>query len=124
MSFAIWMILVAALLPYLTVGLAKARAGGYDNAMPRDWSERLTGWHRRADWAHRNHFEAFPPFAAAVIVAILASVPAARLDLLAGAFVLCRVLYTAAYIANAPSLRSLLWFGGIVCVIALLVSAA
>ncbi len=123
MTFAIWMILAAALLPYLTVGIAKAKAGNYDNALPRDWSERLTGSQRRAEWAHRNHFEAFPPFAAAVILAILTNVPAGRLDLLAGVFVLCRVLYTAAYIANAPSLRSLLWFGGIVCVIALFVSA-
>jgi uncharacterized MAPEG superfamily protein len=59
MTFAYWMLLAAALLPYFTVGLAKS--GGFDNHAPRPDLENLTGWRRRADWAHRNHFEAFLP---------------------------------------------------------------
>jgi uncharacterized MAPEG superfamily protein len=124
MTLAEWMILVAALLPYLTVALAKGGASGYDNVTPRAWSQRLAGWRLRAEWAHRNHFEAFAPFAAAVIVAGLAHVKQGRIDLLAVLFVLFRVLYTAAYLANAATLRSLLWAGGLVCVIALFASGA
>ena len=89
MTFAYWMLLVAALLPYFTVGLAKS--GGFDNHAPRPSLEGLRGWRRRAVWAHQNHFEAFPAFAAAVIVAELVHAPQSRIDLLAGIFVLLRL---------------------------------
>src|ERR1700726_3708313 len=69
MTFAYWMLIAAAMMPYLTVALAKS-AGGIDNRAPRPSLERLSGWRQRADWAHRNHFEAFPPFASAVFLAI------------------------------------------------------
>jgi uncharacterized MAPEG superfamily protein len=75
------MLLAAALMPYVTVALAKS--GGFDNRTPRPSLENLTGWHRRAEWAHRNHFEAFPIFAAAVFVAELTHAPQGRIDLLA-----------------------------------------
>ena len=68
MTFAYWMLITAAMLPYLTIALAKS-AGGIDNRAPRPSLESLSGWRQRADWAHRNHFEAFPAFAAAVFVA-------------------------------------------------------
>jgi uncharacterized MAPEG superfamily protein len=119
MTFAYWMLLVAALLPYFTVGLAKS--GGFDNHAPRPSLERLAGWRRRADWAHRNHFEAFPAFAAAVIVAELAHAPQGRIDLLAGIFVLLRLLYTALYLADLAALRSIVWSLGILAVISLFV---
>lgn len=122
MTFAYWMVLVAALLPYVTVGFAKA--GGIDNRAPRESLDRLTGWRRRADWAHRNHFEAFAPFAAAVIIAHLAAVGQGRVDLLAGVFILCRIGYTAAYLADRPTLRSIIWTLGLGCVIALFALAA
>ena len=83
MTFANWMVLAAVLLPYLTVVLAKWTRG-IDNHAPRRSMEALTGWRRRADWAHRNHFEAFPAFAAAVIIAELAHGPQHRIDTLAG----------------------------------------
>jgi uncharacterized MAPEG superfamily protein len=118
-----WMILVAALLPYGTVAIAKA-SGDVDNRAPRLSEERLTGRAQRADWAHRNHFEAFAPFAAAVIVAQLAHAPQSRIDALAVAFVIARVGYTWAYLDDRASLRSLLWALGFACVIALFVLAA
>jgi uncharacterized MAPEG superfamily protein len=124
MNFGFWMILFAAVLPYVTVGLAKGGRSGYDNAVPRDWAERLSGWKRRAEWAHRNHFEAFAPFAAAVIVANLAHAPAGRIDLLAALFIVMRLLYTAAYLRDAATLRSLAWSGGFLCVILLFLIGA
>ena len=119
MTFAYWMLLVAALLPYFTVVLAKS--GGSDNHAPRMGLEQLTGWRRRADWAHRNHFEAFPAFAAAVLVAELAHAPQGRIDLLAGIFVLLRLVYTALYLADLATLRSIAWSLGILAVISLFV---
>ena len=123
MSFAYWMILAAALLPYLTVVGAKWSAR-IDNHAPRPAMERFTGWRQRADWAHRNHFESFPAFAAAVIVAELCKAPQARIDLLAGAYVVLRLVYTAMYLADLPGLRSLVWALGFVAVIWLFVLGA
>jgi len=122
MRFAFWMVLVAGVLPYVTTGLAKS--GGFDNRAPRDWVNSLSGWRRRADWAHRNHFEAFPLFAAAVLIATIAGAAPARIDWLAGAYVLFRVGYTGAYIADRPTLRSALWFGAVACVVGLFAAAA
>jgi uncharacterized MAPEG superfamily protein len=123
-TFGFWMILVAALLPYVTVGLAKGGRSGYDNTTPRAWADRLSGWKRRAEWAHRNHFEAFAPFAASVIVATLCHVPEGRISALSGAFIVFRVLHTAAYLADKATLRSVCWSGGFLCVIALFASGA
>src|SRR6059058_818827 len=108
MTFAYWMLLAAAMLPYLTIALAKS-AGGINNRAPRVGLESLSGWRKRADWAHRNHFEAFPAFAAAVFVAELTHAPQNRIDLLAGIFVLLRVIYTALYLADQATLRSVFW---------------
>ena len=123
MIFAYWMVLAAVFLPYLTVALAKA-PGGISNNMPRLGLEALSGWRQRADWAHRNHFEAFPPFAAAVIIAEISHLPQIRIDLLAGAFVVLRIVYTAMYIADRPTLRSIFWSLAFLCVLALLVCSA
>jgi uncharacterized MAPEG superfamily protein len=124
MTYAFWMILVAAVLPYLTVGTAKFAGGDYDNASPRIWSTTLTGWRARAYAAHQNHFEAFPPFAAAVIVATLAGASPPLVDRLAIAFVLLRVAYTAIYIRGNARLRSVAWTLGLICVVALFAAGA
>jgi uncharacterized MAPEG superfamily protein len=117
------MILVAILMPVLTTGIAKWGASGMDNNRPREWAESLSGWRRRADWAHRNHFEALPGFAAAVLVATVAHAPAGAANVLAGCWVIFRVGYTACYITDRASLRSLMWFGAILCVIGLFIAA-
>ena len=122
MRFAVAMVLVAGVLPYLTTALAKS-GGGYDNAAPRDWVGQLQGWRRRADFAHRNHFEAFPLFAAGVLIATIAGVSPARVDLLAGAYIVLRFIYTGVYIAGWATVRSIVWFGALLCVIGLFVSA-
>ena len=121
MTIALWMILIAILLPVLTTGLAKWGAPGMDNNQPRVWQETLSGWRRRAEWAHRNHFEALPGFAAAVLVAHLAHAPQATANTLALLWVAFRVAYTACYITDRASLRSLMWAGAFACVIALFV---
>ena len=107
---------LAFILLYLTkipVAVAMGRSkGGYDNRHPRDQQAALQGWGRRALGAHQNAFEAFAPFAAAVIIAHLAGADplwSARLALI---FIAARLLYTVLYIADRASLRSSVWMIG------------
>ncbi len=123
MSFALWCVVIAAVLPYFTVGVAKAKGDGYDNADPRRWLERLDGLARRADHAHRNHFESFPLFAAAVLLAQIRDLDPLRLNLLAGVFIGARLIYTALYLLNLPTLRSIVWFIGLVSALSIFISA-
>jgi uncharacterized MAPEG superfamily protein len=95
------------------VAVAMARQpGGYDNHHPRDQQAALTGWGRRALASHLNGFEAFPPFAAAVLVAALAGADPVWATRLAVLFVAVRVLYIPLYIFDLASLRSLVWAVG------------
>src|SRR5690606_25419683 len=74
MSIAYWCILVAALLPYVWAFVAK-RGPRYDNHDPRGWLAKQDDPRaRRANAAHLNAFEAFAPFAAAVLMAQAAGV--------------------------------------------------
>jgi uncharacterized MAPEG superfamily protein len=123
MSIAYWSVFIAALLPYLSVGAVKL-GGGINNRGPRESFDRLEGWRRRVEWAHRNHFEAFAPFAAAVVIAVQAGVPSGRIDLLAGLFIAVRIAYTFAYALDLAVLRSALWAVGYIAVLALLGTAA
>lgn len=127
MHLAYWMILAAALLPYGSTLYFKLASGGvktYDNSAPRAGVEDLPPPRRRAYWAQLNGFEAFPPFAASVIVAGLAGVSPFWIDALAAAFVVLRVIYTLLYIHDRPTARSLVWGAGLSCVIALFAAAA
>jgi uncharacterized MAPEG superfamily protein len=121
MNTAFWCVLVAGLLPYVATISAKAGAR-FDNAQPRSWLNARTGWRARANAAQLNGFEAFPLFAAAVIIASIRHAPELRVDQLAVAFVALRVGYFAAYLANLAWLRSVLWLGGIACAVAIFVS--
>jgi uncharacterized MAPEG superfamily protein len=125
MHLAYWMLLAAAMPPYLTIFLVK-RAGDrrFDNRRPRAWLEELAGWQQRGDWAHRNHFESFPVFAAAVFVAELTQARQDRIDLLAGIYVAVRIVYTALYLANLATLRSLVWSLGLAVTIWIFVLGA
>ena len=123
MTIAYWCVFAAALLPYLTVGPAKVRAD-FDNRAPRGWEARLEGWRARLHAAHLNAFEAFPAFAAGVIIAHLARVPQTRIDALAVAFVAARIAYAWLYYADRASARSVVWSGGFLCTIGLYAVAA
>ena len=103
---------------------AKLGARAYDNANPREWLASQSGYRRRANAAQQNAFEAFPLFAAAVIVAQLTGAPQARVDLLAVAFIVARVLHFALYLADLATMRSLAWLVGFGCAIAIFVAGA
>ena len=80
MTTAYWCVLVAALMPYVAVSIAKSGGERFDNSNPRLWLERQQGFRARANAAQANSFEAFPFFAAAVIVAHLTQAPQDRID--------------------------------------------
>ncbi|MDY6943118.1 MAG: MAPEG family protein [Pseudomonadota bacterium] len=125
MTVAYWCVLIAAIMPLLGSTVAKAGAAGFDNRSVRPFLESQQGWRLRANWAQQNAYEAFPPFAAAVIIAHLTGGAAqATIDGWALAFVALRTLYMAMYILNAATLRSLVWTAAFACIIGLFVSAA
>lgn len=124
MTIAYWCVLVAAILPYAFTALAKFSGGKFNNKRPREFLDQLEGWRQRANWTQLNGFEAFPPFAAAVIIAHLAQAPQGTVDKLAIAFIALRVVYGVLYLANLHWQRSLVWTAGFACVVALFIVAA
>ncbi len=119
MTIAFYCVFIAAMIPYGFTAAAKIGAPGFNNYKVRDFQNKLEGWRRRAHWAHQNGMEAFPPFAAGVIIAQTAGAPQGVVDKLAITFVVFRLLYGALYIANKAPLRSVAWFVGFGCMIAL-----
>jgi len=125
MATAYWCVLVAALLPYAWTAIAKTGVPGYNNKDPRGWVAKQDSYRvRNANGAQLNAFEAFPAFAAGVVMAQLADIDPGRISVLAIAFVGFRVLHGVFYLAGVHWLRSLAWLGGFACVVALLVQAA
>jgi len=124
MTIAYVCILIAALLPYIWVAIAKSGGPRYDNRDPRGWMAKQDNPRvHRASAAQFNAFEAFAPFAASVLMAQFAGVDVRHITWLAVAFVLLRVLHGVTYVANMHYLRSMMWLGAIVCVFALMVMA-
>jgi uncharacterized MAPEG superfamily protein len=123
MTIAFWCVLVAAFLPF-PFTLAAKWSRRFDNHHPRDYLDRVEGWRRRAHATQLNSFEAFPAFAAAVIINRIVAGPNAVADALALSFIGFRVAYGLLYIANLATLRSVAWFGGAMCCVALFVTAA
>ncbi|MBN8281254.1 MAG: MAPEG family protein [Gammaproteobacteria bacterium] len=124
MTIAYWCVLVAAFLPIVWVAFAKFGAKGFDNARPREFLGNLQGWQARANHAQQNSYEAFPFFAAGVIIAHLCGTAQGTIDALALTFILARVAYGICYITDRSTLRSLVWLVGFGCTVALFVTAA
>ena len=118
-------VFVAFLLIYLPRIIVAAAQGkqpeGFDNKHPRDQQARLTGWGRRANAAHMNAFEAFAPFAAAVLVAHVTHADAKWSAILAIAHVAARVAYVGLYVGNVDRARSGVWMVGLAATIGLFV---
>jgi uncharacterized MAPEG superfamily protein len=91
---AYWCVFIACGLPYLAAWIAKAGSfGPRDNMHPRDWAAKQSGWRARANSAQANSFEGLPFFIGAVIIAHQLGAAQARLDMLAVAYVVLRVIY-------------------------------
>ena len=119
MTIAYYCVLVMGLLPIVAAGIAKKGFDNYDNAQPREWLAKQTGFRARANAAQANLFESLPFFFAAVIIASISNAPQHRIDLLAVGFVLARIAYLVCYVANWPTTRSIVWVISLACVVAL-----
>ena len=119
MTFAFYCLPIAMFLPLIWAGVAKASGSGYDNAKPRAWLSQQEGRVARANWAQQNSYEAFPPFAAALIVAHLTGAEQSLVDILAGLFIVMRLGHGICYITDKPTPRSLFWTAGFAITIAL-----
>lgn len=111
----------------IIASIAPAKLDGgreYDNAYPRNPNFYQAGLRARAQGAHQNGFEAFPFFAAAVIVAEMHATAQGLVDALALAFLACRIVYVGLYLGNKPSLRSKVWSLGFACNLALFFAPA
>jgi len=118
MTFALWCVLIAGLLPYAATLIAKSRRD-FDNANPRAWLAQQQGFRARAHAAQLNSFEALPLFAAAVVIATLRGAMQPPVDWLAAGFIGARIFFLAFYLANLAPLRSLAWFVGMGCTVAM-----
>lgn len=127
MTIAYWVLLAAIVLPYAFTAYAKFQ-GGFgpkENHYPREFLNKLEGARQRAHWAQLNSFEVTPAFAAALIVAHqIGTAAQATIDGLAVAFLVSRVLYGICYIVDWANLRSLVWFAGMLCIVALFIVSA
>jgi uncharacterized MAPEG superfamily protein len=102
--------------------LAPAKVVGwraFDNAYPRDPAFYTKGRRARALGAHQNGLEAFPLFAAAVLLAEMRGVPQHMIDGLALAFLGARIAYAVCYLGDRPTLRSIIWTLALVCNLAI-----
>lgn len=123
MAISYLCVLIASILPLIFAAYAKFSSKGYDNSSPREFLDKLEGKSKRAHYAQLNSLEAFPVFAAAVIIAHLAGVSQGLITILAVAFVILRIIYGISYILNNHALRSFVWFCGFFCIVFLFTSA-
>jgi len=119
MTIAFYCVLVAGLLPYAVFGPASAKL---DIHLPRRLVGGLEGLPARAYGAHLNHFEAFPFFAAAVIIAHLQVGASPLINALAVAFIVVRLIYTFAYLGGRQPIRSAAFGIGLLLTIAIMLA--
>ena len=125
MTVALWCILIALFLPPLCALIAKVSSGRFgmrDNHDPRAFLDTLSGLPRRAHAAQQNSYEAFPAFAAAVLVAdIVGNAEQVTQDVLGVMYITSRLLYILCYLADWAALRSLVWLAGLAIIVAFFV---
>lgn len=110
MTIAEWCVFGTLMLSLLTIASVKwAGFRRFDNARPRDPDFYDDPIRSRALGAHQNGNEAFPFFAAAVLLAEFRLGPLRLIDELAVLFLIVRIAYVLTYIGNRPTLRSILW---------------
>ncbi len=119
MEMAYWFLLIAGLMPYGLVQLA--RKGGVSNRNPRDGYAALPdGPAKRAYAAHLNSLEVFPLFAVAVLVALQAGFGTWLLNVLCLIWLALRGVYIYAYLNDRATLRSAVFGGAMLVVMAII----
>ena len=110
MTVAEWCIFGAVMLYLLTIAPFKAVGfRRFDNSKPRDPAFFQDPLRARALGAHLNGIEAFPFFAAAVLLAEFRAAPQHLINELAVLFLIVRIAYVLTYLGDRPALRTILW---------------
>ena len=110
MTAAEWCIFATVMLYLLTIAPVKwIGFRRYNNSKPRDPAFYDDPLRARALGAHQNGIEAFPFFAAAVLLAEFRAAPQNLVNELAVLFLIVRVAYVFTYLGDRPRLRSILW---------------
>lgn len=110
MTIAEWCLFGAVILYLLSLAPAKALGSrDFDNAKPRDPAFYADPVRGRMLGAHINGIESFPFFAVAVLLAEFRSAPQDWIDGLALAFLVTRILFVIAYVADRATPRTMLW---------------
>lgn len=111
-------VFIASLLPLVLIAYAKSCAGAFKprhNYDPRKFMDNSEGVAKRAYYAEKNAIEAFPAFAAAVIIATICQVDDLTISIISLLFIFVRVLHGIFYIMDRPTWRSIVWFIGVGC---------
>ncbi|MGA1676024.1 MAG: MAPEG family protein [Pseudomonadales bacterium] len=126
MTMALWVLFAAVLMPIVCAGIAKVGSAddSYDNASPRDWLARRTGYQARANSAQANSWEALGCYLAGLAAAHLGGVDAGLVASLASLFLLARVAYVICYVSNLATLRSVCWIAGFAACLGLIALGA
>ncbi len=122
LNSVMYIILAACLLPYAFTMIAKL-SGGFtlrDNQNPREFLAKTSGLAARANAVQQNSFESLPLFLTSVLMAEYLVTPAVITYYLSIAYLVLRLLYGLAYLANLATLRSILWLLSMACPILLL----
>ncbi|MBS0361503.1 MAG: MAPEG family protein [Proteobacteria bacterium] len=110
MTIADWCILGAVLIFLLTLAPMKVIGGRtFDNYAPRDPAFWSTPLRSRVQGAHINGIETFPFFAAAILLAEMKHGAQPVVDGLAVGFLVVRLAFVGAYIANRAWTRTVIW---------------
>ena len=110
MTIAEWCVFGAVMLFLLTIAPFKwIGFRAFDNSRPRDPAFFEDPLRARALGAHINGIEAFPFFAAAILLAEFRAAPQNLINELAALFLIVRIAYVLTYLGDRPTLRSILW---------------
>ena len=113
MTVAEWCVFGGLMLYLLTIAPVKWLGfRRFNNSRPRDPAFYQDPIRARALGAHQNGIEAFPFFAAAVLLAEFRGSPQNLVNELAVLFLIVRIAYVVTYLGDRPTLRSILWSVG------------
>tara|TARA_B100001013_G_C24499486_1_gene398592 strand:- start:21 stop:395 length:375 start_codon:yes stop_codon:yes gene_type:complete len=120
MTFAYFCIVIAIVMPIILAGIAKKGSETpINNNDPRNHISHLKNRAKYAYGAEQNCYESFPPFAIAVVVAHLIGGTQLTIDILAGLYIVSRLLYIVFYLQGKGTLRSVTFMVGFIATISL-----
>jgi uncharacterized MAPEG superfamily protein len=128
MTTPLWCLFIVILLPLPLAFLGAYHRGqafgSADNKDPRGQATKLEGVGARVYAAQSNAWEASILFSAAVLTSHAAGLSAEAAAPWTIAFVVFRILHAIFYVANIDLARSVVFLGGLVCIVGLFVKAA